>query len=376
MHSETLKVLVVDDDPIDRMSVKRNLRRTQANVDIVEADSYGSALQLFPVQDFDCAFIDYNLPDGNGLDLVIHLRSCGVRYPLIALTGHGDEQVAVDLMKAGASDYISKSKIRPDLLYRILQQCLRLYRAEQDAERAKQQREDLLAQREEFISRMTHDMQTPLVGANRMLELIQDDAFGDIPEAVKTKMTVIIRSNNDLLKMVRDLVEVYTYDAGAKEINRLPLDIRQVVEEVFQELAPLAEDKHLSLTLAIADPQLNYKICLDRLEFKRVLINLLGNSLKFTETGEIVVTITGSSADRPTLTLAVQDTGAGISPEDQMQLFERFRRGKHKRSNSGLGLYLTRQIIERHQGSISVVSEVGKGTTFTISLPLESPGAE
>ena len=368
--SDRLQILVVDDDEVDRISVRRNFNQTLAQVNIVEAVTCQAALALIQQQPFDCAFIDYNLPDGNGIDLVEQLRRSGVKFPLIALTGHGDEQVAVDLMKAGASDYIAKSKIRPDLLYRILQQCLRLYQVEQEAERTKQQREELLRQREEFISRMTHDLQTPLVAANRMLELIQDDAFGDISTSAKAKMAVIIRSNDGLLKMVQDLVEVYTYDAGCKQINLFAIDIRELIEEVLQELLPLATNKQLDLKSQIEVAAANYEIALDRLEFKRVLINLIGNSLKFTEAGSIMVKVTGSAAQHPFVKVAVQDTGVGISGEDQAQLFERFRRGNHKRSNSGLGLYLCRQIVERHGGTISVESELNQGSTFTILLPV------
>ncbi len=360
---------MVDDDAVDRMAIKRNLERTQVSIAIAEAATCGETLALIQAQNFDCAFIDYRLPDGDGISLIQQLRQAGIQFPLIALTGQGDEQVAVDLMKAGASDYISKAKIQPDSLYRFVQQCMRLYYAEQEAERIKRQREELLEQREEFISRMTHDMQTPLVGANRMLELIQDDAFGTVAELAKEKMAIIMRSNQDLLKMVQDLVEVYTYDAAKKEFNYVSIDITELITEVFQQLEPLAQDKQLFLELAITDKQLSHQIELDRAEFKRVLVNLIGNSLKFTEAGGITVSVTGHSGDKFDVAIAVSDTGIGISKSDQTQLFKRFRRGKHKRSNSGLGLYLSHQIIEGHQGTITVSSEIGNGTTFNITLP-------
>ncbi|WP_264326257.1 hybrid sensor histidine kinase/response regulator [Romeriopsis navalis] len=370
MQQERLKVLVVDDDAVDRMAVKRNLRKIQTELEVIEAENCKAALDLSQSQSFDCTFVDYNLPDGNGVELVGQLRQLGVRYPLIALTGHGDEQVAVALMKAGASDYIAKDKIRPELLDRIMRQCLRLYAAQQESERIKQQREALLEQREEFISRMTHDMQTPLVGANRMLELIQEGAFGEVAETVQAKIDIITSSNRDLLKMVQDLVEVYSYEAGAKEINRVSVNMPRLVKEVLQQLEPLAIDKQLSLEFEITAPQLTYDIALDRAEIKRVLVNLIGNSLKFTETGGITIRLTGSSPSNPQFKITVSDTGVGISEADQTQLFKRFRRGKHKRSNSGLGLYLSRKIIESHQGQIEVESQVGQGTTFIILLPL------
>lgn len=142
---------------------------------------------------------------------------------------------------------------------------------------------------------------------------------------------------------------------------------------MFQALEPLAQDKSLELKLVIDAAKLNYEIFVDRLEIKRAFINLIGNSLKFTDKGHITLTLWGSSADNPWIKITVQDTGVGISEEDQAQLFERFRRGRHKRSNSGLGLYLSSQIIKGHQGSIQVESVLGQGTTFTVMLPNFSP---
>jgi two-component system, sensor histidine kinase and response regulator len=371
LPAASFKFLIVDDDVIDRLAIKRHLKATQADSQIDEAANCQTALTHIQAKSFDCIFVDYHLPDGNGIDLIRQLRYLGLRIPLIALTGQRDEQIAVELMKAGASDYINKAKIKPDLLFRIVQQCLRLYQAEQEADRAKQQREELLAQREEFISRMTHDMQTPLVGANRMLELIQSEAFGPIAESAKAKIDIVVRSNHDLLKMVQDLVEVYTYDVGGKEFNREIVDVRDIAEAVIQELGQLAQDKQLELRQMVTDDGLNYQILADRLELKRVFTNLIGNSLKFTETGSITLTLCGSSPQNQTLTITIQDSGVGISEADLAHLFERFRHGRHKRSNSGLGLYLSQQIIEGHRGRIQVASRLGQGTTFTIVLPVD-----
>jgi two-component system sensor histidine kinase/response regulator len=370
MYLEITHVLVVDDDEVDRMLVKRTLKQTHPQITIIEAESCRSALALIQQQPFDCAFIDYNLPDGNGVELVSQFRSLGIKFPLIAFTGQGDEQVAVDLMKAGASDYIKKNNVKPDLFHHILHQCMRLYQAQVEADEVKKQREDLLEQREAFISYMTHDMQTPLVGANRMLELIQDDAFGIVSNSVKQKIDIIVHSNQDLLSMVRDLVDVYSYDTNLEEISRIPIDIRDLAQEVIQELNPLVINRDLDLQLIIEDQETNYQISIDRLAFKRVLVNLIGNSLKFTETGHISLIITGSSENNPMIKIIIQDTGVGISSEDLTQVFDRFRRGNHKRSNSGLGLYLCRQIVEKHNGTIQVESQLNQGTTFTTHLPV------
>ena len=123
------------------------------------------------------------------------------------------------------------------------------------------------------------------------------------------------------------------------------------------------------LVIARDLPDANFQVAGDRLELKRLITNLVGNSLKFTDVGKISIELRPSLPDFPTVTVAICDTGTGIPQSDLANLFERFRRGNHKRSNSGLGLYLCTQIVEAHSGKISVTSKVGEGSTFSVELP-------
>ena len=130
---EIVKILLVDNDEVDRIAVCRALKTAGAEIESLEADSCAMAIATLQQQSFDCVFLDYRLPDGDGLSLVQQVRSLGIAVPLIVLTGQGDEQIAVDLMKAGASDYLSKAKISPDNLSRSLRNAIRIYQAEQAA---------------------------------------------------------------------------------------------------------------------------------------------------------------------------------------------------------------------------------------------------
>lgn len=138
MKDETLKILVVEDDEVDRMAITRALRKAQVAMELVEVDSCSKAIALLMQDHFDCVFLDYRLRDGNGLELVQQIRGMGSKVPLVVLTGQGDEQIAVELMKSGASDYLSKSKVSVNTLPRTLYQVVRVYRAEQEAEQASQ----------------------------------------------------------------------------------------------------------------------------------------------------------------------------------------------------------------------------------------------
>jgi two-component system, sensor histidine kinase and response regulator len=366
------KVLIIDDDRIDRMAVIMAFKDADFQTELTEAIDCATGIAVANSHQFDCIFIDYRLPDGNGIELLQKLRQQGIRVPIVSLTGQSDDRVAVELMKAGASDYLSKAQIAPAQLRQVFQNVMRVYNAEVAVELANQQREELLAQKEEFIARMTHDLQTPLVGANRMLDLLCDDLFGDLPAQAKSNLQIIKRSNQDLLQMVRNLVEAYTYDAEAKQFTLIPIDLTQLITEVVNELTPIAVTKNLELVVKIVDaalPDANFQVAGDRLELKRLITNLVGNSLKFTDVGKISIELTPSTPDLSTVTVAIFDTGNGISEDDITNLFERFRRGNHKRSNSGLGLYLCKQIVAAHGGKISVRSHVGAGSTFSVEFP-------
>ena len=130
---ETVKILVVDDDEVDRMAVQRALKVAGVQMELSEAENCATAIAVLQHQHFDCVFLDYGLPDGDGLSLVQQVRSLGNAVPLVVMTGQGDEQIAVQVMKAGACDYFSKAKISPENLYQILRQTIRINRAEREA---------------------------------------------------------------------------------------------------------------------------------------------------------------------------------------------------------------------------------------------------
>lgn len=389
---DTLKILVVDDDEVDRMAVSRALKAAGMTMQLVEAETCAMAIEALARQSFDCVFVDYRLPDRDGLALIRDLRITGQKIPLIVLTGQGDEQLAVEMMKAGASDYLPKSRISPEGLARILRNAIRIYQAELQAEVANRQREQLARQREDFVSRLTHDLRTPLVAADRMLKLLLEKAFGDVSAEMGEAINVMVRSNQNLLQMVNTLLEVYRHDAGEKMMDFDVCNVSKVLQEVIQELTPLANDKGLNLHVIdelMTSSKKPAKVMGDCLEIRRLFVNLIGNAIKFTDTGSVTVRLKemaalGEEQDSPAgqpsqftppswVVIEVQDTGPGIEPDDQLVLFERYRQGNHKRSGNGLGLYLARRIVEAHDGTIEVDSKAGRGSVFRVKFPTTLP---
>jgi signal transduction histidine kinase len=247
------------------------------------------------------------------------------------------------------------------------------------------ERDEIARQREDFVSRLTHDLRTPLVAADRMLMLFEQGALGNLSPQMREAITIMARSNANLLSMVNTLLEVYRFEAGRKTLAFQPVDLKRLVAEVVGELTPLAQAKNLEMQLHYAEDLVTTTIMGDRMELHRLLTNLVGNAIKFTDSGCVNIRLSSAQAINnistseisPSLAgdgyinIVVADTGSGIPPEEQTTLFQRFRQGSHKSAGSGLGLYLSRRIVEAHHGQISVNSVLGKGSEFIVSLPFK-----
>jgi len=363
-----LKILIVDDEAADRNTVRRLLKTSGMETQITEAANYEEAKEKMSNNLFDCVLIDYLLPDQDGLTLVREIRQQGVKVPLIILTSHGDEEIAVDMMKAGASDYLSKFRLSALRLNQAVRNALRIYEAEQEAAIAKQEKEHLAKQKEDFVARMTHDLRTPLVSANHILELFEEGLYGEITAEMSRVIQVIIRSNKNLLEIVNNLLEVYFHENGEKKLNFTKLKIVDLLEEVCQELAPLARDKELELSLN-AENTGEIFLTGDRLELRRVFSNLISNGIKFTEQGYVKIHLIPATEEDAFVTIVIEDTGIGIAAEELPRIFDRLYSGSLESSTSGLGLYLSRRIIDAHGGTITVTSELERGSSFSVRLP-------
>ena len=167
-----------------------------------------------------------------------------------------------------------------------------------------------------------------------------------------------------MLDMLNTLLETHHYELGQKILSFIPVDLQQLIAEVVTELEPLAVAKGIELQHNLENeiPQIQG----DRLELRRVITNLIGNAIKFTDTGSVRVSLSQNDSE---VLVQVEDSGIGISLQEQQAIFQRYHQGNHRRSGKGLGLYLCQQIITAHQGLIKVRSQLGEGTNFTFSLP-------
>lgn len=223
--------------------------------------------------------------------------------------------------------------------------------------------------RDDFIATLTHDMRTPLLAAIQTLKFFIDGAIGELTEQQKLLLSTMLQSNEDLLGLVNALLEVYRFESGKLTLCKTIFSPIGLVQQCYEELKPLAQNKNLKFNLDIQQEQAgDYNIEADRSEIKRVITNLCGNALNYTNTGgEINIIVKIQHGD---FIFSVCDNGNGIPKADIPNLFKRFSQGTMvKRSTgTGLGLYLSRQIIEAHNGKIWVDSKLNKGSEFTFIL--------
>jgi len=221
----------------------------------------------------------------------------------------------------------------------------------------------------QFLANMSHELRTPLNGILGLTEMILDKIYGEVPEKIRSALEDVEASGRHLLGLINDVLDLSKIEAGQMTLALHEYSMREVVQAVSTAMQPLAAAKNLPLKVTIPPDLPPGKG--DQRRIAQVLMNLVGNAIKFAETGEVLVEV--GNADGSFL-LSVSDTGPGIAPADQERIFEEFQQGDGSSSRSkggtGLGLTIAKRIIEMHGGRIWVESKMGMGSTFTFTLPV------
>ncbi len=223
----------------------------------------------------------------------------------------------------------------------------------------------------QFLANMSHELRTPLNAILGYTELILDNIYGEIPEKTREVLDRVQQSGRHLLGLINDVLDLSKIEAGQLILSLNDYSMKEVVQSVFTAVEALAAEKHLALKVTVP-PDLPPGRG-DERRITQVLLNLVGNAIKFTETGEVSVEVTTSDG---AFLVAVSDTGPGIAPADYEKIFEEFQQADtsttRKKGGTGLGLSIAKRIIELHGGRIWVESTPGQGSTFRFTLPIRA----
>ena len=371
-----LRLLLVDDDDVDRLAVKRLLKQTRFDVTVEERTDRTSALEAFGPEVFDCVLLDYNLPGADGLEILRELRAKGDSVPVIALTGQGDEEVAVALMKAGAADYLNKNSLTAERLERSLRYALAIHRAEEERrlllereQRARQEAQAANRAKDEFLATLSHELRMTLnaiLGWSRLLSGSSLDA-----ETSRKAIEIIDRNARLQAQLIEDLLDISRIITGKLRLDLRVVPVAQVVEGALEAVRPSAEAKQIEIEACLNGCE--EAILCDAARMQQVIWNLLTNAIKFTpEGGHIRV---DAEREEGVVVISVTDSGVGIAPDFLPYVFDRFRQqdGASTRAHGGLGLGLSivRHLTELHGGTVRAESAgEGRGATFMVRVPL------
>jgi signal transduction histidine kinase len=237
--------------------------------------------------------------------------------------------------------------------------------------KAEEEMKQAIEMKSKFISTASHELRTPLTSIKEGVNLVYSEITGPLNNDQKEFLGIAKRNVDRLARLINDVLDYQKMSAGRMDFNLKPASINETVRLVEETMRPLTKEKGLELILELDDaiPLVNF----DNDKIIQVLTNLVSNAIKFTETGS--VKITTSRSDNNVIT-AVKDTGGGIKQEDMSKLFHEFQQlatkdAERKTGGTGLGLVISKKIIENHGGRIWVESDYGKGTTFYFELPME-----
>ncbi len=227
----------------------------------------------------------------------------------------------------------------------------------------------------EFLSRMSHELRTPLNAVLGFAQLLLGDASSPLVEGQRTRVGHIERAGQHLLAMIGDVLDLSRIEAGSLPLAPQPLSVATLIDESIALVAPTARASGIALLRRSAEAEARLHVRADPMRLRQVLVNLLSNAVKYNHSGGRVVVESQALGDDRVL-IAISDTGVGLTPAQQQHLFEPFNRLGAERSaveGTGLGLAITRRLLDLMAGSVSVYSEPGKGSTFSIELPRTLP---
>lgn len=363
----TPRILVVDDDDSFRELMQKILTNEGFAVDTASDGDIG--ITAARRNSYDLILLDLKMPNVDGMQVLKILKPEFPTTDFIVVTGYSDVHIAVELLKLGAKEYLTKP-FEPTEFIRQVKSALRANIAERRVKEIQT----------EFSSLLLHDLRSPLSLALSAIEFLKKEQVGTITQEQRQIFEQIWSNLNKMDTMLRDMIDLTLFESGKVEIEKLPTNLDELIPAICDRFKTQAAAKNISFQLHITHNVPTLEV--DPEKISHVLNNLLDNGIKYTDDGGtikislITTQRQQNGVSRENVEIAISDTGVGISKEELPLVFDKYKdvlTGKTStQKTTGLGLAICKSIIEAHSGSMTVDSELGKGSTFKIYLPTEA----
>ncbi len=399
---DPIKLLLIDDDAIDRKMFKKYLKAfPEDGFSILEFETGEAGLKYCNQQKPDCMLLDYSLPDLNGLEFLSQLDNTS--FPILMLTGQGDETIAVEAMKLGVQDYLVKDNITPTYLMSAINNAIKISNSEKQRKQAEEAlilaneklenrvkertsrleevNRKLVAAKELaesankakslFLSKMSHELRTPIHAILGFTQLLQMDTKNPLADYQQKNMESVYSAGNHLLDLINDVLDLSKIETGNFQLSIERVDIIPIVDNVISFTQSLANEKNISLKYEEISSE-GYFVKIDSMRFKQAVLNLISNAIKYNKpNGSVCISI--KKQEMGTVRIGVQDTGHGIAEDKKDKIFQPFQRlGEETGAieGAGIGLTISKQFIEAMGGTIGFETVYQEGSLFYIDLPV------
>lgn len=373
------KIIVADDeDAIHAMTnlVLEDFSFESRAVQIFNAYSSEEAIEIFKREDdIALVFLDIIMENESaGLDVISYIRDIAKNDAtrIVIRTGQpGSAPESKIVLEYDINDYKAKSELTYQKLVISTISALRSYRDIMALHKARSEAEEATKAKARFLANMSHELRTPMNGIIGVAQLLENTSLTNEQE---TYVQILNEASSRLLNTINEILDLSKYEMGGSILRNRPINLKKMLKGIMNVFLPEIQKKHITMDL-IVDDTVPLTIVSDEDKLKHILINLLGNAVKFTDFGSVLLMVEGrklSGTDKIEMIMRIKDTGIGIPKDQQMRIFDSFTQvdnsTSRKYEGTGLGLAITKSLVNLLDGEIFLESEVGKGSTFYFSF--------